>query len=184
MADIFAALGAPALLSFVALLVGFAVIRFVTISLRSFLGVYILLTTGHLAFLWNAATTTSLIVGAVSATVGVVAMLIAVGMIGKTRSSANYQTLLVGVGLFPWFLGWHAILAYLVVAALCTVAVLITRFWVACRKQMQEMKAVLQKSKIVPEPVREDIFSYFRQVIVTTPVAIGALAAIPVYLFL
>lgn len=160
----------------ICLLIGLTVIRAKSISLRSFQAVYLLLGAANVALCYVNFPTVSILRPIAALASGIVLTFIATGIFGKRETSAHYETILVGVGLFPWYLGWRTSLVYVAAAILFCVIVKLTKNIVAMGSINYPMKTIWKASQILPENkltiYREKSFA-----LLTTPVGVAAVAA-------
>lgn len=178
MTELVAAFTTPLAYSSIAFLLSLIVIRFTRISLRNFLAVYLLLGAMHLTAQYVTLGVSQMLWGVAAIVTGLIATLLAVGFIGKTRSSANYQTLMVAIGFFPWWLGWTGVIIYLVGILLFGSITFVGQLWASSRRYLQQPLSVLRRDPSIPEQVLEDIWSRVRQVMFATPVFCAGVSAI------
>jgi hypothetical protein len=156
------------------LLIGLIVIRAKSISLRSFQAVYLLIGAANVAFCYFVFPTVDILVPIAALAVGIIVTLIATGVFGRSDTSCHYETLLVAVGLFPWYLGWRASVVYVIAAIVFCTVVKLTTSIIAINSIQFPIKSILKPSESLPEAklaiYREKSFA-----ILTTPVGFAAI---------
>jgi hypothetical protein len=164
----------------ICLLIGLTVIRAKSISLRSFQAVYLLLGAANIAFCYFNFPEVGILRPIAALAAGVVFTFLAAGVFGKRETSAHYETLLVAVGLFPWYLGLRASLVYAAAAILFCVIVKLTKNIAAMGSINYPLKTIWKASKTLPENklavYREKSFA-----LLTTPVGVAAVVSALVF---
>lgn len=163
--------------SMLCLLIGLTVIRAKSISLRSFQAVYLLLGAANVALCYFVYPTVDILFPIAALAVGIFVTFIAAGIFGKFETSCHYETILVGVGLFPWYLGWEAAGVYIASAALFCTVLKLHAIIAAIGKVKYPLSSIGKISKILPE----DKLAIYRNrafVMFTTPVGFAGIAAV------
>jgi hypothetical protein len=158
----------------ICLLIGLIVIRAKSITLRSFQAVYLLLGAANVALCYVAGV--DILFPIIALAVGLLLTLLATGMFGRSDTSSHYETLLVGVGLFPWYLSWRASLVYIVAAIVFCVYLKLSKNIVAMHSVYYPVSSIWKPSKKLPE----DKLAIYREksfTILTTPVGVAAVVA-------
>lgn len=160
----------------ICLLIGLTVIRAKSITLRSFQAIYLLLGAANVAFCYFNFPEVSILRPIAALASGLVLTFIATGIFGKRETSAHYETILVGVGLFPWYLGWRASLVYVAAAIIFCAAVKLSKMIAAMYSIKYPLKTILKASQILPE---EKLATYREKsfALLTTPVGVAAVAS-------
>lgn len=153
------------------LLIGLTVIRAKSITLRSFQAVYLLLGAANVALCYSSGV--DILRPIVALVAGIVFTLLATGVFGRSNTSSHYETILVGVGLFPWYLGARTALTYAGLAILFCVIVKLVKNILAMRSIYYPVKSILEPSKILPEE-KLAIYRDKSFTIMTTPVGVAA----------
>jgi hypothetical protein len=160
------------------LLIGLIVIRAKSITLRSFQAVYLLLGAANVAICYSSGV--DILRPVVALAVGIVLTLLATGVFGRSDTSSHYEALLVGVGLFPWYLGVRTSLTYAFLAILFCVIVKLVKNIFAMHSIYYPVKTIFNPSKRLPEEklaiYREKSFA-----LITTPVGVAAVVATLVF---
>lgn len=181
--DFFKTFQDPILLTFLPLLVALGIVRFTRINLRNFTGVYLLLGAGQFALTSALFGMSTAAVAGIALAVGVVVLLLAVGFIGKTQSAANYETLLAGIGLFPWYVGLEAGLLYVGIALAGIALIYVVRILASRKKFLQPLKHILKPDGAIPQAMHRDIWQEIRKALLPTPVAVASFVVVLVILF-
>lgn len=165
--------------SMLCLLIGLTVIRAKSISLRSFQAIYLLLGAANVALCYFVYPTVDILFPIAALAAGIFLTFIAAGIFGKFETSAHYETILVAVGLFPWYLGLESSLAYVVAVIVFCGAVKLTAMISGVNAVKHPLTSIFKMAKILPA----DKLTIYREkafVILTTPVGFagifGALA--------
>jgi hypothetical protein len=160
----------------VALILGLLIVRIAPISLKSFQAVYLLLGAANIGLHHFYRPDISLIALSIPLAAGIAIVMIIAGVIGKMRSSVHYETILVSVGLFPWYLGLIPSAIYILVSIiLMAIIVYFSRLWASHSIHSKMMK----NSSLKASRSKEDyeIFVKKSTVILTSPIGFGAIAA-------
>lgn len=164
----------------ICLLIGLTVIRAKSISLRSFQAVYLLIGAANVAFCYFNFPEVDILFPIAALVVGIVATFIAAGFFGKSNTSAHYETLLVSIGLFPWYLGWLTSLVYVIAAIVFCAVVKLTSNLMAMSSINYPLKTILKASQTLPE----EKLSVYREksfALLTTPVGVAAVISALVF---
>lgn len=105
------------------LLVGLALTRFFSVSLKKFVPFYFLLVAGKALIASMTIAQSEVVPIIIAGAGGLVILLIMTGFLGTTFSSRNYEAIALSIGLFPWYLDKGISLAYLVIALVLITAV-------------------------------------------------------------
>lgn len=164
----------------ICLLIGLTVIRAKSITLRNFQAIYLLLGAANVAFCYFNFSEVDILPPIAALASGAILTFVAAGFFGKRETSAHYETILVGVGLFPWYLGWSASLVYVAAAILFCSIVKLVKNIAAMSSINYPLKTILKASEVLPEEklaiYREKSFA-----LLTTPVGVAAVASALVF---
>lgn len=160
------------------LLVALMAIRFKAITLRSFQAIYLLLGAANIAICYYNGV--DILKPIIALAAGIILTFIAAGLFGRSETSSHYETLLVGVGLFPWYLGFQTSLVYAGVAIIFCGLLKLGKSAYAMQSLYWPVKTIFNASKRLPEEklfkYREKSFVYF-----TAPVGFASILAVLFY---
>lgn len=160
----------------ICLLVGLTVIRARSISLRSFQAIYLLLGAANVALCSFVFPSVDILFPIAALAVGILLTFLAAGLFGKQETSCHYETILVGFGLFPWYLGWKSALVYIAATAIFCGVVKLVAVLMGISKVRYPFSIILKASKVLPED-KLKIYREKAAVILTTPVGFAAVLA-------
>ena len=163
------------------LLLGLLLTVYTKLNLRIFQGVYLLL--GAINVLAYYFMDLSILYPVVYFIVGELAMVLMLGIMGKTFSPKNYAAIMFAIGLFPWALNMGVTIIYLVILMITTAAY-------AHFKNISGFKNIGQSFsdplKAVKKMSSEDLSKFREKATVTlgTPFLISTILAFIAFIFL
>jgi hypothetical protein len=155
------------------------VIRARSITLRSFQAIYLLLGAANVALCYFVFPTVDILFPIAALAAGILLTFLAAGIFGKFDTSAHYETLLVAIGLFPWYLGLFPSLVYVAAAILFAGAVKLTAVIMAVNKIKYPFDVLKRLSTLPEEKLK--IYRDTASVILTTPVGFAGIVAALAY---
>lgn len=109
--------------SFICIFIGLLAVRFLKMQLYSFQGVFLLLLSLNVLinFMFNIGTKIWVIL--LIGLIGIIFELFLASLLGNKVSTSFYESVVVGIGLFPWYLNTIATIIYLVSTILLIVII-------------------------------------------------------------
>lgn len=158
------------------LVVGLLLVRLVVIPLKQFMGVYLLLVGGNVALTYFLQPEISILWPALAGVASVLLLVALTGALGTKFQAANYETVLVTFGLFPWYLGpgvWFTFITLAGITLAIWTSVAVSRGF----KKINHKRIPLKYAKKDLSPEDFTTFARTASVIFAFPVLIGAMAS-------
>lgn len=162
------------------LILGLLIIRVFPIKLKSFQAVYLMLGAANLGVHYFFIGNVSILWPIGSLIAGIILLFLATGKFGKLKTSAHYETLLVGVGLFPWYLGWIESIVYVIASVAIIVFIHFDKQRRASKKYYIK-KEDFGKVEEILKPKDLPKFNKIINEIYTTPVGLAGVISIVIY---
>lgn len=162
------------------LILGLLLVRVLPLTLRKFMPLYLLLVISNIVVHYFFIENISILwqIGAAIAGIGVVFVL--AGLLGELKTSSHYEAILVGVSIYPWYLGWIESVIY-IAASIIMVAIIYfgkqrraTKKFMISKDKFDDAENILNK-KAYPE------FKKMINAIYTTPIGVAAVFSVIFY---
>lgn len=165
------------LIDLIVFYIGLLIVRFAPVKLRTFQGVYLLLGATSLGLHYYLLDNPNLFGILISLASGIVATILFAGFGGTKVAPIDYQTVLVGVGLFPWYLGIKISMIYvasaLVISLLWTIANILIAF-----RSVKINPMPIKRAKLVLSAENFEKFKKKASPVLTHPLGISAFIAV------
>lgn len=158
----------------ITLILGLFVVRAMPITLRSFQAAYLIIGGANIALHHVYIPEVNIVYPMISLAAGIVIVLLMTGIFGKLNSSVHYETALVAVGLFPWYLGWKISLIYVGTVLLFCVIVQGAKMLIAFNAVNRNVTSLEKVKKTLSED-QQKLFQKKITTIFTTPIGVAAI---------
>lgn len=162
------------------LILGLMIVRMLPIKLKTFMPVYLLLVLSNIAVHYTFIENVSIFWQAGAAVIGFTIMWLCAAMYGKLKTSAHYEALVVGIGLYPWYLGWIESVIYVVSSIIMIALIYFGKQYRASKKFM------ISKDKFneAEDLINKKDYPKFQKIIngiYTTPIGVAAIISVIFY---
>lgn len=159
------------------LIFGAVLTRVYPLAIRNFQAIYLILGAAWLGIHSYFFPHLGIVAPVVILILGEVFLFFMMGMIGTGLGNANYASLLIGAGFFPWHLGLKTSLLYVMAALLISALLAWVKFkWAARAMQVKGTRVDVLKKKMSEEDFTE--FTRKASVIFSLPLALAAFVVI------
>lgn len=158
------------------LTIGALIALFAPLKLKTFQGVYLALGSLWIAFHMYFIPEVPIWELALILLLGEVAQFLIVGLLGSRMGPANYASIMIGVGLFPWYLGLGTSFIYFML--FCLIAVIWSKVRGSIASKRFEVKGKIEK--VEAELSKGEFEKYLRMsvTILSGPLLIAALSSV------